>query len=132
MTPASSHLPLDEGHLVLYEITGRVATLTLNRPEKLNTLTPELLTQLLSALDRAQADEQVRVVRLREAGRFFRAGYDLAFSAAAMQTVEHDGIWDPMADYALISGYVDTYMRLWRSPKHVEKTMLCAWHRTGS
>ena len=108
-----------ETSLVLYEVADRVATLTLNRPEKLNALTPELLAQLLAGLDRAQADEQVRVIRLRGAGRSFCAGYDLAFSATAMRTVERGGTWDPVADYTLMSGYVDAYMRLWRSPKPV-------------
>lgn len=107
------------GALVLYETDGAVATLTLNRPERLNTITPELIQQFNAALDRAQADQSVRVIRLRGAGRSFCAGYDIGFGAEAMATLERDGVWDPMADYALMSGYVDTYMRLWRSPKPV-------------
>lgn len=105
--------------LVLYQTESGVATLTLNRPERLNTITPELIQQLLARLDQAQADPEVRAVRLRGAGRAFCAGYDIGGGAEAMSTLERDGVWDAMADYALMSGYVDAYMRLWRSPKPV-------------
>lgn len=110
---------LQQKNLVLYETAQGVATLTLNRPEKMNTIVAELITQFLSCLDRAQADEQVRVIRLRGAGSTFCAGYDIRFGAHLMQTIERDGVWDPMADYALMSGFVETYMRLWNSPKPV-------------
>ena len=56
---------------VLYETVGAVATLTLNRPERLNTITPELIADLREALADAQADDGVRVIRLRGAGRAF-------------------------------------------------------------
>jgi enoyl-CoA hydratase len=104
---------------VLYATDGAVATLTLNRPERLNTITPELIQQFQAALDRALGDQAVRVIRLRGAGRSFCAGYDIGFGAEAMAALERDGVWDPMADYGLMSGYVETYMRLWRSPKPV-------------
>lgn len=108
-----------QANLVLYEVADGVATLTLNRPDRLNTITPDLVGQLLAALDRAQADATVRAVRLRGAGRAFCAGYDIGWGAEVMQTLEREGVWDPMADYALISRYVESYMRLWRSPKPV-------------
>ncbi len=106
-------------NLVLYETAQGVATLTFNRPEKMNTIVPELIAQLQSCLNQAQADEQVRVIRLRGAGSSFCAGYDISFGAHSMQAIERDGVWDPMADYALMSGFVETYMRLWNSPKPV-------------
>ena len=105
--------------LVLYETQDRVATLTLNRPERLNAITPELMADFRAALGRAQDAADVRVVRLRGAGRAFCAGYDIEWAAALMRDVEAAGPWDPIADYETLRGFVDTYMSLWRSPKPV-------------
>ncbi|MCC6381191.1 MAG: enoyl-CoA hydratase/isomerase family protein [Dehalococcoidia bacterium] len=57
---------------------GRVGRITLNRPEKMNALSQELLFELNGALHDYEADPSVRVVVLRGAGRTFSAGYDLA------------------------------------------------------
>ena len=62
---------------VRYEVDGRVATVTLNRPEKLNAITPELQRELLAALHRAADDPAVHVAVVRGAGRGFCAGYDV-------------------------------------------------------
>jgi enoyl-CoA hydratase len=104
---------------VLYETDERVVTLTLNRPTRLNTIVPQLIEELNAALDAAQADPDVRVIRLRGAGRSFCAGYDIEWGAEVMQQVDTEGPWDPILDYQTMSRYVDTYMRLWRSPKPV-------------
>jgi enoyl-CoA hydratase/carnithine racemase len=105
------------GDSVRYETEQGVATLTLDRPERLNAIVPELIADLEAALDRAEADADVRVVRLRGAGRSFCAGYDIGWGAAAM---EGEGeTWDPMADQRMMSRFVGAYMRLWRSPKPV-------------
>jgi enoyl-CoA hydratase len=56
---------------------GRVGRITLNRPEKLNSLSQELLFELADALHDWEADASVRVIILRGAGRVFSAGYDL-------------------------------------------------------
>ena len=56
---------------------GRVARITLNRPEKMNTLSQELLYELNEALHDLEADDSARVIVLRGAGRTFSAGYDL-------------------------------------------------------
>jgi enoyl-CoA hydratase len=104
---------------VLYETDERVATLTLNRPTRLNTIVPQLIEELNGALDDAQADPGVRVIRLRGAGRSFCAGYDIEWGAELMEQAEAAGPWDPILDYQTMSRYVDTYMRLWRSPKPV-------------
>ncbi len=63
---------------ILYETTGSVATITLNRPEVLNAISPELEAELHEALDEADADRSVRAIILTGAGRAFSAGYDLA------------------------------------------------------
>jgi len=107
------------GDTVLYEAGEGVATLTLNRPRRLNAIVPELMEDFDAGLARAEADEAVRVVRLRGAGRAFCAGYDIGWGAAAMQDAEGDEPWDPMADLRMMSRYVGSYMSLWRSPKPV-------------
>jgi enoyl-CoA hydratase len=56
---------------------------------------------------------------LRGAGRAFCAGYDIGWGAEVMKQNESGEPWDPMADLKFMRGYVDTYMRLWRSPKPV-------------
>jgi enoyl-CoA hydratase len=104
---------------VLHERDGAVSTLTLNRPDRLNTITPGLIGDLREALGDAQADGDVRVIRLKGAGRAFCAGYDIDWGAESMQEAEGDRPWDPMADLAMMSRFVDTYMSLWRSPKPV-------------
>lgn len=104
---------------VLFEAAGGVATLTLNRPERLNTITPGLIADLRSGLERAWADDSVRAVRLRGAGRGFCAGYDIGWGAESMRSTEEGRPWDPIADYRTMSGFVDAYMKLWRSPKPV-------------
>ncbi len=96
-----------------------VATLTLDRPDRLNTIVPELADDLDAALDRALADDAVRVLRLRGAGRAFCAGYDIGWGAEVMAEQEAGAPWDPMADLRLMNRYVGTYLRLWGSPKPV-------------
>ena len=107
------------GDSVGYELDGAVATLTLNRPQRLNAIVPALIEDLEAALDRAEADDAVRAIRLRGAGRAFCAGYDIEWGADAMDAAEGGRAWDPMADYRMMSRFVGAYMRLWRSPKPV-------------
>jgi enoyl-CoA hydratase len=106
------------GQTVLYEAGEGVATLTLNRPERLNTIVPELIADLRAGLERAWADAEVRALRLRGAGRVFCAGYDIEWGSEMMTSSEGD-VWDPIRDYQLMTRYVDAYMELWRSPKPV-------------
>jgi enoyl-CoA hydratase len=63
---------------ILYEIEKSTATITLNRPEALNAISPLLETELHQALDTADADETVRAIILTGAGRAFCSGYDLS------------------------------------------------------
>lgn len=66
-------------HLLLDRVgtDGRVGRITLNRPEKLNALSQELLFEFSDALHDWEADDSVRVIIVRGAGRGFSAGYDL-------------------------------------------------------
>ena len=60
----------------LYSVEDSIATITLNRPERMNALTHELEAELHRAFERADADRAVRVIILTGAGRAFCAGYD--------------------------------------------------------
>ena len=61
---------------ILYSVEESIATITLNRPERMNALTHELEAELHRTFDRADADRAVRVIILTGAGRAFCAGYD--------------------------------------------------------
>src|SRR5579884_1044756 len=67
---------------VLYEVDGPVATITLNRPDRLNTMNHTLLEAALAALEEAAGDNRVRALILTGAGRAFCAGGDLQGMAA--------------------------------------------------
>jgi len=63
--------------MILYETAGPVATITLNRPQTLNAINPQMTAELHQALDAADADASVRAIILTGAGRAFSAGYDI-------------------------------------------------------
>ena len=66
-----------QGDEVLYSVADRVATITLNRPERMNTISGPMLRQLTERLLEADADREVRAVILTGTGRAFCAGLDL-------------------------------------------------------
>ena len=72
--------------MLLVEDIGPVRRLTMNRPKALNALNGELIDAMSDALREAAADEHVRVIVLRGAGRAFCAGYDLTEDADAGRT----------------------------------------------
>src|SRR5438874_12352976 len=63
---------------LLYSVEEGIATITFNRPERMNALTHDLEQELHRLFDRADADRAVRVIILTGAGRAFCAGYDQA------------------------------------------------------
>jgi methylglutaconyl-CoA hydratase len=65
--------------LVNYQVTDRIAFITLNRPEKRNALNHELVAELKQAFDQAAADKQTKVIVLKAAGEAFCAGADLEY-----------------------------------------------------
>ncbi|WP_443939093.1 enoyl-CoA hydratase/isomerase family protein [Pedobacter sp. MW01-1-1] len=65
--------------MVLYEVSNRIATLTLNRPEKRNALNPALISELTEAFLRASEDDSVKVIVLKANGPAFCAGADLEY-----------------------------------------------------
>jgi 2-(1,2-epoxy-1,2-dihydrophenyl)acetyl-CoA isomerase len=70
---------------ITYEEQDGVATLTLNRPEKLNALAPESLDQFIALLDRVRDENRARAVVLTGRGRAFCAGADLADGGGSAQ-----------------------------------------------
>ena len=62
---------------ILYDKDDHIATITMNRPDKLNALSVELVGEIVAAAEEAEADDDVRVVILKGAGRAFSAGYDV-------------------------------------------------------
>lgn len=66
---------------LLVERRGAVALMTLNRPERINAFTPQLLTAIADALDAAEADREVRAVVITGAGRGFCSGQDIGLIA---------------------------------------------------
>jgi enoyl-CoA hydratase len=71
---------------ILYEVDGKVAYVTLNRPNQLNALSNRLRGEMMHAMKVAEMDNDVNVIVLRSAGRAFSAGYDLAGGTAAMES----------------------------------------------
>jgi len=62
---------------ILYDVADGVATITLNRPDRLNAFTPTMMQELIDAFDRVDEDDDVRAVIVTGAGRGFCAGADL-------------------------------------------------------
>lgn len=72
---------------IIYEKADHIATITLNRPEKLNALSPQLIGELYDALHRADTDDSVRVIILTGGDSVFAAGADLGAMDAASPNV---------------------------------------------
>ena len=66
---------------ILYEVEDNVLTLTLNRPDKLNAFTRDMMHELINAFDKADEDDNVRAIIITGAGRGFCAGEDLSVGA---------------------------------------------------
>jgi enoyl-CoA hydratase len=109
---------------LLYRTDGPIGTITLNRPERLNTIVPRMPEEIEQAVTAANRDAEVRVIILRGAGRAFCAGFD--FSGGLQQwgdALNTEGQWDPGKDMMWVTspftGPVPKFMSLWRSPKPV-------------
>jgi enoyl-CoA hydratase/carnithine racemase len=68
--------------LVHYDVSGPLATITLDSPHNRNALSRQLVTELFAVLEAAEADAEVRVVLVRSAGRVFCSGADLSEATA--------------------------------------------------
>ena len=109
---------------LLYKTEPPVATVTLNRPEHLNTIVPPMPDEIDTAIGLAERDPAIKVIVLRGAGRAFSGGYDFGGGfqhwGDAMTT---DGKWDPGKDFALVTtretGPTQKFMAIWRAAKPV-------------
>lgn len=128
-----------------YEVTGRIARITLNRPARGNGITLDMPRELAASVERANLDPSVHVIALSGNGSGFCGGYDLVESAEGkrtgmgdpsrpagspldplvmMQNHLPDTAWDPMTDYAMMSRNVRGFMSLF----HGEKPVVCKVH----
>jgi enoyl-CoA hydratase len=113
-----------EFQTLIYRTDGPVGTITLNRPQRLNTIVPPMPEELERAVAKANHDPELRVIVLRGAGRAFCGGFD--FSGGLKHwgdALNTEGRWDPGKDMISMtspfSGPVPKFMSLWRSPKPV-------------
>ena len=67
---------------IITDVADGIFTLTLNRPDRMNAFTPQMMTEMCAALDMADADDAVRAVIVTGAGKAFCAGADLAGGGA--------------------------------------------------
>ena len=125
---------------LLYEVDGRIARITLNRPERGNGITLEMPRELSAAVERADLDPDVHVIALDGKGKGFCGGYDLVASAeqrmegvsdagapegspldplVQLQNHDPDRTWDPTVDYAMMSRNVRGFMSLFNADKPV-------------
>jgi enoyl-CoA hydratase len=109
---------------ILYEADGARATITLNRPESLNTIVPPMPGELEAAVSAAVADRNVKVIVLRGAGRAFCAGFDFGGGFHHWDdALTSAGKWDPGKDFVNASapslGAVPKFMAIWHAPKPV-------------
>ncbi|MGH9003682.1 MAG: enoyl-CoA hydratase-related protein, partial [Acidimicrobiia bacterium] len=116
---------------VLYEERDAVAFVTINRPEKKNTMTEAVIQGIADGIDRANSSVEARAVVLRGTGGVFCAGYDLAGgydwrdetgwqkTFDAPRPEPRAGAWDPVRDLAFMGHNVARFMKIWESPKPV-------------
>jgi enoyl-CoA hydratase/carnithine racemase len=108
---------MSENSSVLYERLDTVGLITLNRPERMNAMDQDMLVDLGSALDEAEADEATGAVVVTGAGKGFSSGFDL--KAQAANPPRGVAEWRP----ALRRDF-DTVMRFW----HLKKPTIAAVH----
>jgi enoyl-CoA hydratase len=102
-----------------YEVANAIATITFNRPERLNAINDATPREIRQAVEQANADPAVHVIVLKGAGQAFCAGYDLsAYAEGDTTNVYTQPLpWDPMRDYTFMKRNTDDFMSLWRSYK---------------
>ncbi len=142
---------MDTLKTMTYEVTDRIARITLNRPGRGNGITMEMPVELAASVERADLDQRVHVIALSGRGKGFCGGYDLVASAEKMMdpAAEKDGesyalhrpgspldievqarnhnpdqVWDPMIDYQMMSRNVRGFMSLF----YANKPVVCKVH----
>jgi enoyl-CoA hydratase len=127
-----------------YEVDGRIARITLDRPERGNGITLEMPRELAACVERANLDPEVHVIALAGNGTGFCGGYDLVESAEGLgagrdsdapegspldpmvMARNHDpaGQWDPVTDFQMMWRNLRGFMSLF----HSEKPTVCKVH----
>src|SRR3954469_14192310 len=124
-----------------YAVDGRIARITLDRPERGNGITLEMPRELADCVEQANLDPAVHVIALAGNGKGFCGGYDLVESAEgrgerASQSnspldpgtiaANHDpsGVWDPVVDWQMMSRNLRGFMSLF----HSDKPVVCKVH----
>jgi enoyl-CoA hydratase len=79
---------------ILYRVQDRIATITLNRPDKRNALSPGMRREIVTALKEAEQDDAVTVIVIEGAGAAFCAGYDMNSYAGGDQNPERPEGWN--------------------------------------
>ena len=126
-----------------YEVTGRIARITFNRPDQGNAITVDTPVELSHAVERADLDPGVHVIVVSGRGKGFCGGYDLSIFAEnggdpsqdvdphtvnprtgtvldpVVQARDHDPVrtWDPMIDYSMMSRFNRGFARLLHANK---------------
>ena len=107
---------------LLYDTDGAIATITLNRPQSLNTIVPPMPDELEAAVHQAVADRAVKVIVLRGAGRAFCAGFDFGQGFHHWdEGLTTDGRWDPGKDFVVATAREPAAARAgswWRHENH--------------
>ena len=100
---------------IIYERTGQIALLTLNRPEKLNALNADMMAEFREAIEGVEEDSEVRVLIITGAGRAFSSGFDIQMDSASMEYPNSmgDARRTPIMDLA------GTLMAIWNCSKPV-------------
>lgn len=121
---------------VLYEERDDIAIITINRPEKKNTLTDAVIQGIADGIDAATKSPDVVAIVLRGSGGTLTAGYDLTNGSGdggppdsdapnwqtpygARGPKPRDGAWDPVRDYQFMNNNVRRFMKIWECPKPV-------------
>lgn len=106
--------------MIKYAKNGAIATITLNRPEKYNTLRMEMIQELDDALADANVDDQIRVIILEGAGDVFCGGFDFSGGLEHYDMIKEEG-YDPGLDIHWVTNkylsYINKFMGLWRGLK---------------
>lgn len=106
---------------VQYEKDGRIARITLNRPDVRNAIDDEMPQMIADCVAKADADPGVHVMILSGAGKSFCAGYDLTYYANGNGSGEatQEMPWDPIKDYQFMWANTQAFMSLFRAMKPV-------------
>jgi enoyl-CoA hydratase len=110
---------------ITYEVRGRRACITLNRPERMNAIDRYMPREIAEAVSAANEDNGVHVIVVTGAGKGFCGGYDLVeFAEREMPNHDPTQPWDPVLDWQMMSRNLRGFMSLF----HSDKPVLCKVH----